>query len=294
MARQPAIAVTGSTGELGGRVARRLGTTGVPQKLIVRDRERAPSITGAATVQASYEDPDAMRNALAGASTLFLVSAKESLERVAQHQTAVDAAVAAGVQRIVYTSFLSAGPESTYTFARDHFRTEQHIRQAGIEYTFLRPALYADRVPYFVADDGVLRGPAGEGRSAWVARDDLADVAAAVLTRGNHDGCTYDVTGPEALTMAETAARLEKVIGRSIAYESETLDGARASRAGSGADWEIEGWVTSYAAMASGEMAVLSDNVAKLTGHEPQSLASYLRTHAESYQHLLTGRYIQH
>ncbi len=288
------IGVTGSTGELGGRIVERLAGLAATQRLIVRDPRRVPSVAGSVFAQASYEDGEAMRRALDGVQTLFLVSSKESLSRVAQHVSAIDAAVAAGVERIVYLSLVNAAPDATFTFARDHYRTEEHIRASGLRYTFLRPNLYVDRVPYFFDSDGVMRGPGGEGQVAWVARDDVAGVAAAVLTRGGHDGCTYDVTGPEALTLEQSALELEKVIGRPIGYESQTIEAARAARAGTGADWEIEGWITSYVAIANGEMARISDTAGKLGGREPQSLASYLRTHAESYQHLLTARYIQH
>jgi uncharacterized protein YbjT (DUF2867 family) len=294
VARDQVIGVTGSTGELGGRVVERLAALAATQRLIVRDPKRVPSVAGSVFAQASYEDGEAMRRALDGVKTLFMVSARESLSRVAQHASAVDAAVAAGVERIVYLSFVNAAPDATHTFARDHYRTEEHIRASGMGYTFLRPNLYLDRVPHFFDSDGVMRGPGGEGQVAWVSRDDVAGVAAAVLTRGGHDGCTYDVTGPEALTLAQSALELEKVIGRPIGYEPQTIEEARAARAGTGADWEIEGWISSYLAIANGEMATVSDTAAKLGGREPQSLASYLRTHAESYQHLLTARYIQH
>jgi NAD(P)H dehydrogenase (quinone) len=139
--------------------------------------------------------------------------------------------------------------------------------------------------------DGVIRGPAGDGRVAAVARDDIADVAVAVLLNDGHDGRTYDVTGPAAITLHQAAEELSLVTGRSIVYHAETLEEAYASRASYGAPgWEVEGWVTSYAAIATGEMNVVSDSVSRLTGHEPQTLSDYLRQYPESYQHLLTAR----
>jgi NAD(P)H dehydrogenase (quinone) len=225
----------------------------------------------------SYGDGAAMRDGLRGIRTLFLVSGREQFDRLREHFSAIDAAVAAGVERIVYTSFLAAAPDATFTFARDHFHTEEHIRATGLAYTFLRSSMYLDYVPLFVSEDGVIRGPAGNGRVACVARDDVADVAAAVLTSTEHDGRTYDVTGPVAFTMAEAAVELSRATGRTISYEDETLEQARASRAGSGAEaWEIEGWVTSYAAIAAGEMDVVSDTVRAVAGHEPISLAQLL------------------
>jgi NAD(P)H dehydrogenase (quinone) len=279
------IAVTGASGGLGGRVAARLAARGVAQRLVVRDPRRAPELPGAEVAPpAAYADAAAMRTALAGVETLYFVSAGEAPDRSEQHITAIDAAVAAGVRRIVEVSFLAAAPDATFTFARDHFHTEQHVRASGMRFTILRSGLYADFVPLLVADDGVIRGPAGDGRVAPVARDDLADAAVAVLTAagGEHDGRSYDLTGPEALTMAEIAARLAAATGKPVAYQAETLEEARASRVPTGAPaWEIEGWVTTYAAIATGEMDVVSPAVRDLTGHDPRPLEEVLRADAD-------------
>jgi NAD(P)H dehydrogenase (quinone) len=120
-----------------------------------------------------------------------------------------------------------------------------------------------------------------------VGRDDVADVATAVLADGGHAGSTYEVTGPEALTMAETAELLSRVVGREVHYVEETLDEARASRRPSRhPDWEIEGWVTSYAAIAAGDLARVTDTVERIAGHPPRSLEQVMREHPESYSHL--------
>lgn len=182
----------------------------------------------------------------AGAHTLFLVSAHESPNRVLDHTTAVDAAVAAHVERIVYVSFLGAAPDATFTFARDHWHTEAHIRVSGVRHTFLRDSWYLAGIPAMTAADGVLRGPAGEGRVAAVAHEDIADAATAVLLADTesedtrHDGVTYDLTGPEAFTLAEAAEELSRATGRTITYHPETREEAYASRAQYGAEeWEV-------------------------------------------------------
>jgi len=287
MSAPPWLGVTGATGEVGGRVAARIAHGGLSQRLIVRDPSRAPVLPGADVAQASYEDASAMRAAVQGLGTLFLVSGSEAPDRLGHHTTAVDAAVAAGIERIVYLSFMAAAPDATFTFARDHFHTEEHIRAAGVRFTFLRASLYLDYMPIFCGDDGVIRGPAGTGHFAPVARDDIADVVVAVLAGDGHDGLTYDMTGPERLTMAEVAAHIARAAGRPVSFHDETLDEARASRGHFGApDWEIEGWVTSYASIATGEMDIVSDTVARVAGHPPQSLDDYLAAHPESYGRL--------
>ncbi|WP_158888870.1 SDR family oxidoreductase [Amycolatopsis anabasis] len=273
------IAVTGATGQLGRRVARRLAEAGTAQRLLGRNPSRIPELPGAVVAPpASYGDSDAMRAAIGDADTLFLVSAHESADRVREHVTAVDAAIAAGVERIVYVSFLAAAPDATFTFARDHWHTEQHIRSAGARFTFLRDSFYLAAFGAMAGASGELRGPAGDGRVAAVSHDDIADVAVAVLLGEGHDGATYDVTGPEALTLTQIAGELSRSAGRTVTYVPETREEAYASRAGYGApDWEVAGWVSSYEAIATGEMATVSDTVARLTGHSPQSLTEYLK-----------------
>jgi uncharacterized protein YbjT (DUF2867 family) len=292
MGQTVSLALTGATGELGGRVAARLADRGIAQRLVVRDPARAPRLDGAEVVRAAYQDGAAMRAALAGITTLFLVSGHQGPERVPEHLSAVDAAVAAGVRRVVYLSFVGASADATFTYARDHHATEKAVRARGLAFTFLRPSLYLDRFPHWVSPDGVVAGPAGDGRLAWVSRDDLADVAAAVLSdaeRGSaaHDGATYDLTGPAALNLDEAAEVVGEVTGMPVSYRRETLEEAYASRSGYGAEaWEVEGWVSSYAAVAAGELAVVTATVAELTGHPPEGLAAYLRTHPETWAHL--------
>jgi uncharacterized protein YbjT (DUF2867 family) len=282
------IGVTGATGGLGGRVARQLAERGLEQRLIVRDASRAPSLPGAEVVEASdYGDGEAMRRALEGVGTLLLVSAGEHPDRVSLHRSAVDAAAAAGVERVVYTSFLAAAPDTTFTFGRDHFHTEELIKAAGLGWTFLRDSMYLDYVPFFASAGGVIRGPAGTGRLGAVARDDVADTAVAALLDPQHEGRAYEVTGREAITLAEAAEIVGQVSGRKVVYVEETLEEARASRAPSGApDWEIEGWVTSYAAIADGSLDVVTDTVLRLSGHQPMTLAEFLDAHPESWAHL--------
>jgi uncharacterized protein YbjT (DUF2867 family) len=267
------IAVTGATGAVGGRVARRLAAAGADQRLVVRDAARAPDLGAEVRVASGYDAPDELRAAFEGASTLFLVPAHEALDRVQLHHDAIDAAVAAGVERIVYLSYLGASPDTTFTFGRHHWETEQLVRTSGLRWTFPRMSLYLDFIPSLAGPDGVIRGPAGNGRLAAVLRDDLADVCAQILLDDSimHDGETYEVTGPSTFSLAEAADLL------GVRYVDETVEEAYASRAGSGApDWEVEGWVTSYLAIRNGDLDVVTDVVDRIAGHPPVSLAEYL------------------
>jgi uncharacterized protein YbjT (DUF2867 family) len=282
------IAVTGATGYIGNAVARGLAARGVAQRLVVREPARAPRLDGAEVRRAaSYGDGDAMQAALEGVETLFLVPAAESADRVTQQRTAVDAAVAAGVSRVVYLSFLGAAVDATFTLARDHWATERHIRESGVRWTFPRMSLYLDFTVRMVGSGGVIAGPAGNGRAGMVTRADVADVAVALLLSDGHDGATYDVTGPEALTMGEIAATLGAATGKPITYKDETLAEARASRASYGApDWQVDAWISTYTAIAAGELDVVTDTVTRLTGHPPASLADFVRAHPGCLDHV--------
>jgi len=316
------IAITGAGGKLGGSVAARLARLGIRQRLIVRDPIKAPDLPGAeVAIASSYGDAVAMGRALAGVETLLLVSARDKFglllqsalkketppayDRIQEHFTAIDAAAAVGVRHIVYLSFVNPVPDATFILGKDHYYTEEHIRKLGLPFTFLRTTLYMDNVPVSVSEDGVIRAPAGEGRVAWVARDDIADAAAAVLADKRNQGQVYDITGPEALTMAETAERLSLAAGRRITYQMQTPHEARTLRTSSRldrfeaerravtgqglSDYEVEVMVTHYLQIATGELARVSDSVRRLTGHEALSLAEYLKQYPESIRHLRSG-----
>jgi uncharacterized protein YbjT (DUF2867 family) len=153
------------------------------------------------------------------------------------------------------------------------------VALAGVGFTFLRDNLYADFLPYLAGTDGVIRGPAGDGRVAAVAQDDIADAAVAVLRDpAAHVGATYELTGPAALTLTDVAAVLARSTGRPVRYEAETLEQAYASRASYGAPpWQVDAWVSTYTAIAAGELDTVTDDVARLTGHPATSLADLLR-----------------
>ncbi|GAA1433298.1 SDR family oxidoreductase [Microlunatus lacustris] len=274
----PTVAVTGATGAVGGLVARALGAGGTPLRLLARTPERAPSLPGCVVLPSSYGDGEPSVSALRGVRTLFMVSAAEHEDRLAQHRAFVAAAAEAGVQHVVYTSFAAAAQDAVFTLGRDHWATEQAIVDAGLAHTFLRDSFYLDFLPETVGEDGVIRGPAGDGRVAAVSRADVARAAAAVLREPEpHRGATYELTGPEALSFADVAAQVSAAQGRPVAYVDETLEEAYASRAHYGAPrWEVDAWVSTYTAIATGQLARVTDDVQRLTGRPPLTLRQLL------------------
>jgi len=276
----PTLAVTGSTGAVGGRVARRLASSDVRQRLLVRDLSRAPKVDAGVPVPfVGYADRASATAALEGVTTLFMVSAAESATRLEEHRTFVDAAAEAGVRHIVYTSFHGAAADSTFTLGRDHWATEEHIKASGMAWTFLRDNFYLDVLPEMAGEDGVIRGPAGDGLVAAVSREDVAASAAAVLAEpGAHLGMSYTLTGPEALSLATAAETISTALGRPIRYHDETIEEAYESRRKWPApDWMYDAWVSTYTAIAQGEVAEVTHHVLGLTGRPPLSLSDLLR-----------------
>jgi uncharacterized protein YbjT (DUF2867 family) len=284
------IAITGSTGQLGRLIVQRLEQDpipGVSLRLIVRDAGRAPVFDNAGgdpveVAVAEYGDAAASRTALAGVDTLFMASGSESPTRREEHRTFITAAAEAGVRHLVYTSFSGADPNAIFTLGRDHADAEAAIRDAGaasgMSFTLLRDNFYSDFLPLMAGEDGVIRGPAGDGALAAVARADVADVAVAVLRDqatdpGAHAGSVYELTGPEALTLTEVAARAGSVLGRNLSYEEETLDQAYASRLQwSTEQWQLDAWVSTYTAIRDGEVDTVTGDVEKVTGHPARTI----------------------
>lgn len=274
----PRIAVTGATGFIGSHTAKTLANAGLPQRLIVRNPERAPHHPLTEVAVAAFGDRSDVEHALQGIDTVLMVSAAESATRRDEHQAFIDGADAAGVQHIVYTSFVSAAPDALFTLARDHFDTEERLRSSGMAWTILRDNFYLDFMPMMVGDDGVIRGPAGNGKAALVSRRDVAAVAATILQDpAAHAGRTYELTGPEALTMTDIATILSSGLQRSISFHNETVAEAYESRKTWDApQWQYDAWVSTYTAIGSGAMGRLSLSVEELTGRRPQSLAEFL------------------
>jgi uncharacterized protein YbjT (DUF2867 family) len=246
------IGHTDLEGDLGSRVAARLGERGV---------ETTSELTGVGTV--------------------FLVPVRERPDRAEVHAAAVDAAVAAGADHLVYLSFLNTRPDATFTLSRDHDATEQHIRESGVAFTFLRACAFHEVAHYLIGPDDVIRGPAGDGRVAFVGKDDVADVAVTVLLDPvPHAGATYQLTGPRAWSLHELAEAFTRHGGRPVTYVEETVDAAYESRAhASVPSWQVDAWVSTYLQIAAGELDLVTGDVERLSERPPADLEDFLARH---------------
>lgn len=280
MNTRPEVTVTSATGHIGGLVAHLLAEQEVPLKLLVRDRSSThiPEIAETNIHVAHYGEFDQCVRALVGTQSLLMVSAAESADRVDQHRIFIDAARTADVQHVVYTSFFGASDDATFTLARDHAATEAHLKASGLSHTILRDNLYLDFLPLLAGEDGVIRGPASDGKVSAVARSDIARCAASVLlSPDDHCGVTYDLTGREALGLADVAEIVSTATGIATSYYDESLEEAFASRSTYGApDWQVEAWVSTYTAIAAGELAAVTDDVENLIGRPPMTLTELL------------------
>ncbi len=219
------IVVTGATGQLGRLVIQNLLKT-VPAAQIVaavRSPQKAADLAalGVQVREADYTKPATLAAAFAGADKLLLVSSSEIGQRAAQHRAAIDAARAAGVKLVAYTSILRA-PTSTLALAAEHVETEAMLRASGLPHVLLRNGWYTENytgsVPAALAHGAVI-GSAGAGRIAAAARADYAAAAAAVLLKDGQAGKVYELAGDSAFTLAALAAEIARQSGKAVAYQ---------------------------------------------------------------------------
>lgn len=218
------IAVTGATGQLGRLVIEQLKTrvsAGQAIVALVRDPTKAADL-GVEVRAADYDKPETLAAALAGVDVLLLISSDAIGQRVPQHRNVIEAAKAAGVKRIAYTSILHAD-DTPIGLGVEHRGTEAMIREAGLAYTLLRNSWYLENYAGAIAGAlhaGAFVGSAGQGRISAATRADYADAAAVVLTSEGHEGKTYELAGDEAFTMADLAAEASRQTGRDLPYNN--------------------------------------------------------------------------
>ncbi len=290
------IVVTGANGQLGRGIVNHLLEM-VPAEQIavsVRDTAQAADLAarGVRVRHGDFSDPAGLAHAFEGADRALLMSTTPAPNAVAQHKAALEAAQAAGAQQVVYVSFMDRDPDSPFHAAAAHAATEELIRAAGMPYTFLRNALYADGLPRMLGhglQTGVIEAPA-DGPVAWAVRDDLAEAAARVLAEGSHLNEGLLLTGPQALDMADIAAVATQILGhpierRVIPDEAFIANLAAMMAAGTpppaggpppNAEAMARGFLGMYLAMRQGRFAEVSPTLGELLGRAPHTVADVL------------------
>jgi NAD(P)H dehydrogenase (quinone) len=282
------IVVGGASGNLGCRVAELLLEQVAPAEVVLCTRTPEAlehfAAQGATVRYADYDRPESLSEAFAGGTTLLLISTGTLDRREAQHRAAIGAAAAAGIARVAYTSILSPVAENPAAPTPSHRATERALQESGLSFTFLRNSLYAE---FQVAEavraltSGTLVHNRGDGRVAYVSREDCAAAAAAVLTTPGHDRVAYDITGPEPLGAAELAALYTELSGRPIEIAEVDDETLRAGMIGdaTGDDHRTYGaeLVTSTGrAIREGHLSACTNAVSELTGRRARTLREVL------------------
>jgi NAD(P)H dehydrogenase (quinone) len=297
------IVITGASGQYGRALTDRLIARGLVDELVLitrsPDKLADRAAQGCAVRYGDYDKPETLAPAMAGAERMLLISGTRVGARVVQHQAAIDAAVAAGVQHIAYTSFIGIDdPANPAEVRHDHIETERAILTSGLAWTMLRDAHYADAM-IVMAGPGTMQtrrwvSNAGEGLEAMVWRDDCVASAEAVLTGEGHAGQIYNITGPELLTFAEVTAILSEVTGVPIDYveASDAEQYAMFDAMGiprrpiddqtvGGIPWNSDDMVTFGQAIREGFLQVCSNDVERLTGRPARSVRQMIEDNVE-------------
>ena len=293
------ILVSGGNGNLAGTVIRNLMELLLDRdQLVVGSRNpdshhcRDLARAGIEVRRLDYLDRDGLGRALKGIQKALFISTYEPNDvRIRQHRNAVDAAVEAGVEHVVYTSFINAVPGSAFEHnSQVHAPTEAMIRDSGLGYTFLRHNLYTEftvvDLKQTLATGRLLRG-GGDSGISFIGRDDLGVSAARVLAEDGHSNKVYTETGPEALTWAQVAGIMSEVFGRPIEHADATPEQWYEHSRGMGFPEPLaRASASNVRAVRNGEFSPVSPDYAKLTGRAPRNVRQYLQDNREKYLRL--------
>ena len=282
------ILVTGASGRTGSGLVEELAGMGAPVRALVRSPERAAPLQrpGVEVAVGDFAEPETLNRALDGVERVFLLSSVD-LRQVELQDAMADAAARAGVRHVVKMSALGAAEDSPVALLRWHRETERRIEDSGVGWTHLRPNSFMQNLVHIgplIARDGILPAPLGEGAVSLVDVRDVSAVAAGVLTGEGHEGRAYDVTGPEALTYAEVAARIGAASGREVRYVETTLEQSRAGMVAAGMpEWFADSMAALNATFREGAGARVSGVVREVTGREARSFDSFVAEHREAF-----------
>ncbi|MBO9669733.1 MAG: SDR family oxidoreductase [Sphingobium sp.] len=288
------IVISGASGQYGRLATDMLIEKGLADRLILITRTPAKladrTAQGCDVRYGDYDKPETLAEAVKGAEKMLLISGTRVGARVVQHKAAIDAAAAAGVKHFLYTSFIGIDdPKNPAEVRHDHIETENLMRASGMAWTALRDAHYADAMILMAGPQVMAMGKwfsnSGDGKEAMVWRDDCVAAAVAVLTTPGHEGKIYNITGPDLQTFDEVAAIITEVTGVPIEHVKLDDEGQYAmfdamgiprrpvdDQSINGIPWNSDDMVTFGQAIREGYLAVLSDDVERLTGRKARSV----------------------
>jgi uncharacterized protein YbjT (DUF2867 family) len=282
------LLITGATGTVGTHVVRLLADKGQAVRAMTRNRARVPRLREVEVVQADFDDPASLRQAVAGVEAVFLLTAPES--PTPRHDLAIlDEARSAGINKIVKLSAIGTGTkiDANTTLGAWHLLAEQAVRASGMAWTILRPSTFASNFRRWA--DTINAGEpipnlTGTGTQGVIDPRDVAAVAVETLISSVHIGHVYTLTGPELLSVPDQADRLEQALGRPVKTVDLPLDVARAQMLASGMDSSIvDVIITGSAWVRAGHNAILTDDVTRVLGRPPASFDAWARDHRDAF-----------
>lgn len=282
------ILVTGATGTIGADVVKGLAAKGSKTRALVRSRDKAKAFAGRNVEVAvgDLDDPSSLDGAFAGVAKLFLLSPGDP-RQVALQRNAIQAAKKAGVGHVVKLSALGAAPDAKIALGRWHAETEAEIRASGLPFTFLQPHSFMQNTLAFAATtkaENAFYAPMKNGAISMIDTRDIADAAVAALTSAGHEGKTYVLTGPEAVSYHDVAAKLSAATGRTIRYVDVPPEAAKQGMLGAGLpEWLANDLVSLYAVFAAGHAASVSPAVRELTGAPGRTYEGFARDFAAAF-----------
>src|SRR6266699_6767691 len=284
------ILVTGATGLNGKELLRVLSASGVAVRALVRNPAKAEAIAALPNVEIVRGDmahPETLAAGLRGVDRAMLISSSDPMMLDVQTNF-IDAAKQAGVKHIVKLSGIMPELDSAFRFARMHGEIEKRLEASGMAFTHLRAgefmAAYFRQVPAIVAK-GAMFLPMDDARIASIDVGDIADIAADVLTSSGHEGKTYPITGPDALTMTEVATELSTAAGKPIRYVDVPPEDARAAQIAAGMPpYLADGLAALFAARRKGKEATVSPVIPTVFERRPMSFADFARRHAAIFR----------
>lgn len=282
------ILISGATGRTGRHVVGALLARGIPARAIVRDPGKAAELErqGLEVVIGDLGDHALLTRAMRGIDRALLAMANAPGQMDIE-KGFIDAAAAAGVERLVKLSAIGAEAHSPAVLKRYHGAAEEHLRRSGLAYTALQPNFYMDNLLGLapgIARDSVLVLPMGPGRVGAIDARDVAEALVAELTRPGQDNRTFVITGPELLSFADIAAVLSAALGREIRYFDQPPDEFRRLMLGFGVPaWNVDAMLELFALIREDRNACVTDSFAAITGRPPRSLREFVRDHRERF-----------
>lgn len=283
------ILVTGATGKTGGAVAKELAAHKIPFRVLVRNADKGAALKelGAEVVVGDMADKDAVSNALNGITKAVLIMANGEDQLTVENQF-TDCAVAEGVTHLVKLSSMESEPGTTKPIPAMHVASEEHIKASGMNWTMIRPTFFTQNflsAAKSIKEKNEINLALGNAVVAPTDIRDVAEVIRLVLTDDTHLNKSYDLTGPEALSLAQAAEKFSNVLGREIRYVPQSVEDFRKVLTQVGLpEWRVNAVCDEFRLLSEKASMHTTDTIQKILGRAPTSVEQFAKGHIGLYQ----------